>query len=185
VVVGVLARYFAALTLVLASGISCEDVPEGGDLTIWGPTTELRIFPLDGSGSDLFQIQHELKVTINNFSVDATGGDIDDFAVTCEMFSADALGGKLDSHGRQTAHGLSVKAFNTTSTILDFRYQRFDQISGNLFFDCLVDPENLVPEIDEENNRFRFLFQAYCIGEPIQCPGPVQSGPGLSFEPAA
>jgi hypothetical protein len=165
----------AALTAVVAVSVDSCEPQSGGDLTILPNASEFRVAFWDQQGGDIYQTVYELKLTVANFSVDAEGGNIADFAVSCEMFSADALGGKLASHSKRTVPGLSVNAFNTTEAFLRFKFQKFVAIAGHVVIDCTVDPEDNVVEILEDNNESSFFFRAYCIGN--ECPGPIQTGP--------
>lgn len=173
-------RYLAVGTLAvlaLGSGTTC-DIREGPDLTIIGPASELKI--VTGGVPDLPTVL-EFRVSVANASADAEGGNVDDFELACEMFASDDFGGNRYSHGRSTGQG-ALPAFEATDVLLNFQYQQDVPVFSKLFIECEVDPDNTVPENTEDNNKFNFLFLAYCIeGRP--CPGPVQTGSSLSYTP--
>ena len=159
-------------TAVAVSSAGCEPVTKGGDLTIGGPASEFGV-----SSAVLFpNTQHRLKLTILNISLDADSGAFEDFETSCEVFGTDALGGNRRSITTLTASGLAVRPANTRDVLFDFQVKAERGFSNHLLIDCMVDPGNHATELNEENNRFNFLFRTYCLGVSDPCPGPIQNG---------
>jgi hypothetical protein len=167
----------AFLTAITACG---GNGPTGGDLAIQGTASAFQVAIPEVVPDTWYQ----LKVMIINFSTDTTGGDIGDFEVSCEIFLSDDLGVWRKSLMTQSVGNLTVDAFDTTEAVFaPFRQVPGAELSAYFYIDCRADPDAAVAEIDEENNGFTFLFQAYCMGGSNPCPGPIQTGPSLPYIP--
>jgi len=167
-------------TAVAVSASGCRPATKGGDLTIGGPASEFGV----SSAVPYPNTQHRLKLTILNVSLDADSGAFEDFAASCEVFGTDALGGNRRPITTLTASGLAVRPANTRDVLFDFQVKAEGGRSDHLRIDCMVDPRNDATELNEQNNRFSFLFRTYCLGASDPCPGPVQSGGAVPRGPA-
>ena len=161
-----------AATAVVVSAAGCQPATKGGDLSIGGPATEFSV----SSAVPFPNTQHRLKLTILNVSLDADDGAFEDFAASCEVFGTDALGDNRRPITTLTASGLAVRPANTRDVFFDFQVKAEGGRSDHLRIDCMVDPSNHATELNEQNNRFSFLFRTYCLGASDPCPGPVQNG---------
>jgi hypothetical protein len=159
-------------TAVAVSATGCQPAIKGGDLTIGGSASEFSV----SSAVPFPNTQHRLKLTILNVSLDADSGAFEDFAASCEVFGTDAFGGNKRPITTLTASGLAVRPANTRDVLFDFQVKAEGGLSDRVLIDCMVDPRNDATELNEQNNRFSFLFRTYCLGDSDPCPGPVQNG---------
>jgi hypothetical protein len=166
----------AAATVV--SSTACAPVAKGGDLAI-GPDSEFGV----SSAVPFPNTQHRLKLTVLNVSLDAATGAFEDFEASCDVFGTDGSGGHRRPITTLEADGLAVRPANTRDVLFDFQVKAGGGLSSHLLFDCMVDPRNQQAELNEGNNRFSFLFRAYCQDSSDPCPGPVQHGGSVPYAP--
>lgn len=166
----------AAAAVAAVSSAACAPVAPGGDLAIGGPASAFGV----SSAVPFPHTQHRLTLSILNVSLDAATGSFADFEASCDVFGTDAAGGDRRPVTTLTAGGLAVRPATARDVTFDFQVET---AASHLLFDCVVDPGNRQAERNETNNRFSFLFRAYCRDAADACPGPVQHGGSVPYVP--
>jgi hypothetical protein len=175
----------AALIALVIFVVSCNgDAARGPDLQILGPASRLGVGFADLEKPSIFTTQYSLSVKIANFTIDTEGGNVDSFGARCDILTSDSFGiDRFPVVALSVDSALSVVAFGTTEMSSMFSVPRSTSpIGGYFLISCTVDPQNRIAEADETNNSFNFLFNIYCNGSSIDCPGPVQQGGSVSCE---